>query len=357
MVTWFVQIDGNSERDFKVPAITLRTVLIGGLPIRNLRKLPRINAIHFSNRRCGGPRRIGRGYADPHTPEAVLVASVRGRCWRRCGRWLGRIGVGIVSGVFGWGFDDEGEAMIGEPGVVVEVERDVEVGGLPDGEAIFPLGSGGVLRGDGFFARGAAESLERVGRFIHEHRDFDELAAVENPIGGFAIAFGMVGIDGRGGGDFGALVVFDGVEQTAAGGAVGIFVADFHFAASFQLEAQKALHGLADHVAVDFKRAGRGRCRLRRRGLLRGRGLRSRSLRNRCLRGKQGSERRAERGGGERGEAHEQRARSDSRQQSIDPGGQNIAAAEKGCGGGAPCRGTINTQVQHVNRFTRPVVP
>jgi len=47
--------------------------------------------------------------------------------------------------------------MILDGWVVVEVERDVEGGGVPDGEVIFPFGAGGVVGGDGFFAGGAAE--------------------------------------------------------------------------------------------------------------------------------------------------------------------------------------------------------
>jgi hypothetical protein len=42
--------------------------------------------------------------------------------------------------------------VIGEGWIVVEVEQDVEGGGVPDGEVIFPFGAGGVVSGDGFFA-------------------------------------------------------------------------------------------------------------------------------------------------------------------------------------------------------------
>ena len=45
--------------------------------------------------------------------------------------------MGIFAGVFGWIFDGERKAMILDSWVVVEVERDVEGGGVPDGEDIF----------------------------------------------------------------------------------------------------------------------------------------------------------------------------------------------------------------------------
>jgi len=59
--------------------------------------------------------------------------------------------------MFGWSFDGEQEPVIGEGGVVVLVKLDVEIGGLPDGEVIFPSCAGVVVSGDGFFACGAAE--------------------------------------------------------------------------------------------------------------------------------------------------------------------------------------------------------
>lgn len=151
-----------------------------------------------------------------------------------------------------------------EGGIVVLVERDEETGRAPFGEVIFPLGAGAVLRGDRFFARGAAKGFELAAGFVDEHRDFYEFAAVENPVGGFAIAFGMVEIGGDGGGEFGALAEFDGIEKMAAGGPPGIFVANFHFVAGFAFEAEEKLDRLADVVAANFKRrCGCGRTLLR----------------------------------------------------------------------------------------------
>jgi len=81
----------------------------------------------------------------------------------------------------------------------------------------------------------------------------------------------MIGVGGDGGGYVGALAVLDGVEEAAAGRAVGILVADFHFAARFEVEAEEALDGFADEVAANFQgssggggllreRFGRARC-------------------------------------------------------------------------------------------------
>jgi hypothetical protein len=146
-----------------------------------------------------------------------------------------------------------------EGGIVVLVERDVEGGSVPFGEVIFPFRAGADLCGDGFFARRLAEIFERVGSGVYEHGNFDELAAIENEIGGVAIAFGMIGIGGNGGGDFGALGVVDGREKMRASGAADIFAADFHFVAGLALKAQEDFDGLSDVMAVDFD--GRWRCR------------------------------------------------------------------------------------------------
>jgi len=59
--------------------------------------------------------------------------------------------------------------VIGEGGVVVLVKLDVEIGGLPDGEVIFPFGAGVVVSGDGFFACGAAERFHFFGGLVHQH--------------------------------------------------------------------------------------------------------------------------------------------------------------------------------------------
>ena len=149
--------------------------------------------------------------------------------------------------------------MIGKRRIVVLVELDVEIRRLPNGEVIFPFGAGAILRGDGLFARGPAERLQLVGSHVHEHGDFDELASVENEIGGFAIAFGMIEIGGNGGRDFGAFAVVDGVEEATAGRAVGILVADVHFGARFEVEAEEAFDGFADVVAANLEGRGSGR--------------------------------------------------------------------------------------------------
>lgn len=149
-----------------------------------------------------------------------------------------------------------------ERGIVVEEERDVESGRVPLGDVILPFCAGFILRGDGFFARRAAEILERLGSGVQEHGNFDELAAIDDEIGGFAVAFRVIEISRSCGGEFGALALLDGVEKMCAGSAAGIFATHFYFVASLALEAQKRLDGLADVMAVDFD--GR-RCR---RGLL-----------------------------------------------------------------------------------------
>jgi len=156
--------------------------------------------------------------------------------------------------VFGWGFEDEREAVIVERRVVVEEERDVESGRVPLGEVIFPFCAGFVLRGDGFFARRVAEIFERVGSGVQEHGNFGELAAIDDEIGGVAVAFGMIEIGRSCGGEFGALAFFDGVEKMCAGSAAGIFAAHFYFIASLALEPQKSFDGLSDVMAVDFER-------------------------------------------------------------------------------------------------------
>src|SRR6202040_2168702 len=89
-------------------------------------------------------------------------------------------------------------------------------------------------------------------------RDFDELAAVEDEICGVAVALGMIEVGGNGGRYFGAFAVLDGVEEAAAGRTVGILVADFHFAARFEVEAEEALDGFADEVATNFQGSNGG---------------------------------------------------------------------------------------------------
>jgi hypothetical protein len=182
------------------------------------------------------------------------MGSLRGSRSRR----LRRLGVRVVAGVFGWGFEDEREAVIVERGIVVEVERDVESGRVPLDEVIFPFCASFVLRGDGFFARRVAEIFERVGCGVQEHGNFDELAAIDDEIGGVAVAFGMIEIGGSSGGDFGALALLDGVEKMCAGSPPGIFAAHFYFVAGLALEAQERFDWLADVMAIDFD--GR-RCR------------------------------------------------------------------------------------------------
>lgn len=160
--------------------------------------------------------------------------------------------------MFGWGFEDEREAVIVERGIVVEEKRDVESGRVPLGEVIFPFRAGLVLRGDGFFVRRVAEVFERVGSGVEEHGNFDELAAIDDEIGGFAIAFRVIEIGRSRRREFGALAFLNGVEKVCARGATGIFAAYFYFVAGLALETQKRFDGLADVMAVDFD--GR-RCR------------------------------------------------------------------------------------------------
>jgi hypothetical protein len=68
----------------------------------------------------------------------------------------------------------------------------------------------------------------------------------------------MIEIGRGGGGDFGAFIVLDGVEEAAAGWAVGILVADFDFVAGFDFEAEEAADGFADGDPVNLERSGGG---------------------------------------------------------------------------------------------------
>jgi hypothetical protein len=205
----------------------------------------------------------------PRRNASGLPGEEPGRMWRERSElriWLRGLCVWVVASVFGWGFEREREAVIVEGGIVVLVERYVKSGSVPFGKVIYPFRAGAVLRGDGFFARRLAEIFERVWSGVHEHGNFDELAAVENEISGLAVSFGMIEIGGNGSGHFSALGVVDGGEKMSASGAAGIFAADFHFVAGLAFKAQEDFDGLSDVMAVDFD--GRWRCR-RRRGLLR----------------------------------------------------------------------------------------